>query len=110
MLLFGLLAREALELACCLFGFLRHLSLRRATGGAGLPHALTEAVRLALCPLILLLETLRELLQPLRGFIDLLIRLLLLLATALDALVLVSQLLTIKLEQVGEVLCPLLTT
>ena len=65
---------------------------------------MAETVGLALRALVLLLETRSEALELIGRLIDLLIRLLLLFPTALHALVLVAQLLTIELEEVGEVL------
>ena len=63
-----------------------------------------QAVSFALRALVLLLEPRGEPLEPLGGLIDLLIGRLLLLPATLYALVLVSQLLTIELEQVGKIL------
>ena len=57
-----------------------------------------------MCAFVFLLQSRRESLESFRGFVDLLIGLLLLFSATLHALVLVSQLLTIELEQVGKIL------
>lgn len=71
-------------------------------------QAFTHLLGHALHALVLLLLALRHLLQPLEGFVHLLLRLTLG-ATLLDRLVLIALLVRLQLEQIGEILGALLT-
>ena len=92
------LTGETLELSGELFGLLGELALI----GSGTTAALVpQTVGLASQPLVLLLLASRKLLQTLKRFVDFVVNALLL--PALNGLVLVSELVELELEQVGEV-------
>ena len=100
-----LLTREALELVRFVLGLLREIALALAALRSRLTHA-SETVGLRARAIVLLLLPRRELPQLLGGFVDLIVGLLLLplLLPALDRLVLVSDFVFLKLENVREIL------